>query len=324
MEQQLAPIALFAYNRAGHLQRTLEALSRCDWADRSHLIVFSDGPRTPRDAEAVRQVRKIAQAAAGFADVKLVSRSQNFGLARSIITGVSELCLVHGRAIVLEDDLVVARGFLGYMNQALERYRNDRAVMQVSGYVLPMPNVSRLGETFLCRVASSWGWATWERAWSCFNPDSVALLERLALSDERRRFDVEGSYPYYEMLQQHAAGTLDVWGVRWYASMFLQGGLCLYPDESLVQNIGMDGSGMHCNPSTTFDVRLSDKERWSFCEPLGESGEVVEMMSEFFRMMRNGNAAAAQRTTPWIGRMVHTCRSLAKRVSRSIVRLEVV
>jgi len=321
---QLAPIAVFAYNRSEHLQRTLAALSRCDWADRSTLIVYSDGPKTAGDAGAVRRVREIVQAAVGFADVRIVNRTQNFGLARSIITGVTELCRAHGRVIVLEDDLVVARGFISYMNQALERYENDRTVMQVSGYVLPMPNVSCLGETFFCRVASSWGWATWERAWNCFCSDPAALLERLASSERRRQFDVEDSYPYYAMLQQHAAGKLDVWGVRWYASMFLQGGLCLYPTESLVQNIGMDGSGMHCHPSTTFDVRLSDKDRWAFREPVGESGEAIEMISKFFRTMRNGNAAAAQRATPWMRRMVHTCRSLAERVSRSIGRREVV
>jgi len=321
---ELAPIALFVYNRARHLQRTLEALSRCYRADQSHLIVFSDGPKTPGDAEAVRRVREITRAAVGFADVKIVCRTQNFGLARSIITGVSELCRAHGRVIVLEDDLVVARGFLSYINQALERYPNDRPVMQVSGYVLPMPNVSCLGETFLCRVASSWGWATWDRAWKCFNSDPLALLDRLAASDRRRCFDVENSYPYYEMLQQHAAGTLDVWGVRWYASMFLQGGLCVYPTESLVQNIGMDGSGMHCNPSTTFDVRLSEKDRWHFREPIVESDEAIEMISEFFRTMRNGNTAAVRRTAPWIGRVIHTWRALAERVSRTIVRREVV
>ena len=41
----LAPIALFVYNRPDHTRRTLEALSRNELADQSHLFIFADGPK---------------------------------------------------------------------------------------------------------------------------------------------------------------------------------------------------------------------------------------------------------------------------------------
>lgn len=319
----LAPIALFAYNRAQHLRRTLEALTCCDLAKESTLYVFSDAPKTPEDEYAVSKVREVVKGIDGFASANVVTRRQNLGLANSIISGVSDLCKTYGQVIVLEDDLVVAQGFLRFMNEALQQYRDETAVMQVSGYVYPMADMARLGETFMCRVASSWGWATWERAWTCFNSDSPRLLDQLAPAARRHRFDVEDSYPYFEMLQQHAAGQMDVWGVRWYASMFLKGGLCLYPTESLVQNIGMDGSGMHCNTSTRFDVRLSAKDRWQFTTAVEESKDAVEMIHQFFHSMRQNGHAVTTPPSTWLRHAVRKWHSLVGRVRCSSDRREV-
>lgn len=313
----VAPIALFTYNRPDHLRRTLVALKGCDLARKSDLFVFSDGPKTSRDEAAVAQVRAIVNAIDGFASVKVTTREQNHGLADSIAGGVTELCRTRGAVIALEDDLVVAPGYLRFMNEALSRYWNEKAVMQVSGYVLPMPRIKNLGDTFLCRVASSWGWATWDRAWSCFNTDSEKLLSDLSSQVQRHRFDVDGSYPYYDMLQQQSVGQLDVWGVRWYASMFRENGLCLYPTESLVQNIGMDGSGMHCNASTRFDVRLSGKEHWTFVETVEESGDAVAMISEFFRASGAGDRTdETTQSGPWVRLAARKWRSLIGRVRR--------
>lgn len=276
-----APIALFAYNRPAHLKRTLEALRACPLAEASALYVFSDAPKTPEDHRAVDQVRELLRSIEGFARVKVTYREENLGLGQSIITGVTELCEAHGRVIVLEDDLVVARGFLVFMNQALDRYKDAPKVMQVSGYMFPIARAGELGNTFLCRVPASWGWGTWSRAWKCFDHDSEKLLTHLAHSSRQREFDVNGSFPYFDMLQQQVNGKMDVWGVRWYASMFLNGGLCLYPSQSLVLNIGMDGSGMHCGPSTVFDGRLSPKDHWQFTERIEESRRGVELISAF-------------------------------------------
>jgi glycosyltransferase involved in cell wall biosynthesis len=308
----VAPIALFAYNRVEHLRRTLEALKNCDLAKESKLYIFSDGPKTSQDEYAVAKVRDMVKGADGFAHVRVVARQRNLGLAASIIDGVSELCRAYGQAIVLEDDLVVARSFLRFMNEALRLYRDEKAVMQVSGYVLPMAGITRLGDTFMCRVASSWGWATWDRAWSCFNPDSQRLLAQLRPAARRRRFDVENSYPYYEMLKKHATGKMDVWGVRWYASMFLEGGLCVYPTESLVQNIGMDAS-------TRFDVDLSGKGRWKFVKVAEESSEALRMISQFFRTMtgRKGNAIATL-SARCIRRVVRMWDAFVEQVRRVI------
>ena len=307
-----APIALFAYNRPDHLRRTLSALKANPLARKSPLYVFSDGPNGSQDITAVSAVRRFVNTVTGFDRISIREQPKNLGLARSIIMGVTELSAAYGRVIVLEDDLVVAPGFLTFMNQALDRYHNEPRVMQVSGYMFPVERPNRLAQTFFCRVPTSWGWATWARAWERLNLDSTAMLESLHSPQRRDAFNLNGAYPYFEHLTQQAEGKLDVWGVRWYASMFIAGGLCLYPSQSLVQNIGMDGSGMHCGRSSIFDVELSVSEAWRFPDCTEESPQAFEAIRSFLIGPR------AQNPTGAIVDLVSRLRHAVGRMRRAI------
>lgn len=277
----LAPIALFAYNRPAHLARTLSALRSNPLARESDLFVFSDGPRHSLDRQAVDEVRRVIMQVEGFGRVSVQEQPTNLGLAQSIISGVTKLVEGYGHVIVLEDDLIVAPGFLAFMNQALSHFSTEPRVMQIAGNMFPFPQVVELGDVFLSRKAASCGWATWARAWKHFNTNSDELLKQISLVDGRHEFDMDGTYPYFEHLRQQAEGQLDVWGVRWHASMFLQRGLCLYSTQPLVSNIGMDGSGMHCEPTTVFDVRLSPLTAWNLSVPNEESPVGLEMLKRF-------------------------------------------
>jgi hypothetical protein len=238
-----APIALFAYNRPWHLQRTVEAL-RCNrLAAESRLFVFCDGARTPEHAKTVAEVRAFARTITGFRSVELVERQQNWGLARSIIVGVSAVCRRFGRTIVLEDDMVTSPWFLTFMNEGLDLYRDDARVASVHGYCYPVGEA--LPETFFLRGADCWGWATWNRAWQLFEPDGGKLLRALQERGLQREFDLDGSFSFSQMLQDQLDGRNDSWAVRWHATCFLRNELTLYPGRSLVQNIGNDASGTH-------------------------------------------------------------------------------
>lgn len=240
----LAPIALFAYRRPQHLQATLEALRADPLAAASELVIYSDGARNPADAAAVAQVRALLAGLSGFASVRVVERAYNLGLARSIEQGVTELCEAHGRVIVLEDDLVVMPGFLRFLNAALDQYADDEHVMQVTGYQFPGHFQTPADALFLPLI-STWGWATWARAWRHYDR-AAGGFERLRNDRAlRRRFDLGGAYPYFDMLRQQVGGHIDSWGIRWLLSVFGRDGLTLFPRVSLLHNRGADGSGTH-------------------------------------------------------------------------------
>lgn len=254
-----APIALFAYNRAGHLKRTVEALCSAHHARESRLWIFCDGPKRAEDFEAVAQVRAYARSVQGFEAITVVERERNFGLAVSITEGVRRLCDEFGRVIVVEDDLIASPGFLGFLNQALDYYEKEEKVMQVSGYMYPGEFGASGGSLFLPMI-SCWGWATWKRAWDQYDP-AMTGYERLCRDRGlRKQFDLGGAYDYFDMLKRQVTGKIDSWGICWHLSVFMLQGLVLYPTRSMVRNIGVDGSGTHGGGTSQLQRDLSTEE----------------------------------------------------------------
>jgi hypothetical protein len=254
-----APVALFVYNRPDHTRQTLEALARNRLADATTLYVFSDGPKTdatPADRERITATRRLVCSQPWARNIILVEAALNRGLADSIVAGVQRVLQEHGRVIVLEDDLVTSPGFLEFMNQALDLYAQDEKVMHVSGYMYPLDLRTRC--TAFLRVLSCWGWATWARAWQHYNPDIDEHLERLNSPERVRKFNIEGHADFHRQLLDNRTGRIRSWAVRWYASWLAQGGLSLFPTQSLVRNIGHDGSGIHCDVDDRFDTSLAE------------------------------------------------------------------
>src|ERR1700744_1050421 len=172
--QNLAPIALFVYNRPDHTRRTLSYLQKNILAEESRLFIFSDGPKPPADETKVEQVRQLIQEISGFKSVKIISSKQNLGLANSIIKGVTQLVNEYGKVIVFEDDLLSSPYTLEYFNEALTRYADEEKVMHIGAYMFGIDN-KNLPETFFYRIVYSWVWATWNRAWKNFVPDIDVL-----------------------------------------------------------------------------------------------------------------------------------------------------
>lgn len=251
MQTHLAPIVLFVYNRPWHTRQTLESLSNNRLSVQSQLYIFSDGPKlnaSSVDIEKIEKVRQLIREKKWCKEVEIIEYEKNSGLANSVITGVTKVLDKHEKIIVLEDDLILSTGFLKYMNEALNLYNEEDSVMHVSAYMFPIKKT--LSETFFLRNTSCWGWGTWKRAWKHFNPDSKFLLNKILLDKEREiRFNQNNLFSYTSMLKENSEGLNDSWDIRWYASTFLQNGICLHPRRSLVRNIGHDISGVHCKKS---------------------------------------------------------------------------
>lgn len=159
----LAPIALFVYNRPMHTRQTVEALLANELAAESDLIIFADGAKSGKDADAVQEVREYIHSISGFKSIKINEQDTNQGLANSVIAGVTEVVNESGRIIVLEDDMVTSPYFLNYMNDSLEMYKDEDKVISIHGYMYPVKE--KLPETFFLQGADCWGWATWKRGY---------------------------------------------------------------------------------------------------------------------------------------------------------------
>ena len=276
-----APIIVFAYDRPDHLSQTLAALAKNDLASQSVLYVYCDGARewggeAPQPPEGggnyitkrygvmhcskeeyeaylqrIVEVRAVAHAQAGFREVHVIEREKNIGLADNIVGAVTEIVNQNGRVIAFEDDIVTTRGCLTYLNDALELYKDDEQVMHISAWMYP--NKGQFPTTFFYDSPyPAGGWATWNRAWKHFNPDTADHVRYW--ENNWKEFDIEGENYLSRQLIGNLNGTLKTWYIKWYSSMRRRGGMCLYPGTAMSNNIGWDNSGETSLPNTRYNV----------------------------------------------------------------------
>lgn len=278
--QNFAPIALFVYNRPEHTRRTLKFLRQNHLAEESRLFIYSDGPQ-PKHVNSVNEVRELIKTVEGFKSVEIIERPENFGLAKSIIDGVSALVYEYGKVIVFEDDLITSPHTLQYFNDALHRYEHESSVMHVGAYMYPLPP-NTLPESFFYRAATSWGWATWKRAWDQFEPD----INKLMAQFDRKKIDefsIEGTMNFWKQMKEFKAGKNNSWAIRWYASVFLKGGLTLNPSQSLVHNIGHDNTGVHSGLNDIYNVAINPKPVTDFPGELKEDAAAYAAIKQFLK-----------------------------------------
>jgi hypothetical protein len=277
----LAPIVLFAYNRPWHIRQTINTLLRNEYALESDLIIYSDSSKNEQSRRGVEDTRQYIKTIKGFKSITVVEREKNMGLANNVIDGVTSVVNKYGRVIVLEDDLESSPYMLRYFNEALSYYENEEKVMHIGAYMYPI-DANGLPETFFFRLASSWGWATWKRAWQHFNPD-IEILHKQFDADKIHTFSMEHTENFWKMFQNFRAGKNNSWAIRWYASMFLQGGLALHPAISMTNNIGHDGSGTHSDASSMYNVKLATQAITQFPSIIEENEIAYERIKHFFR-----------------------------------------
>jgi Glycosyl transferase family 2 len=277
--QNLAPIALFVYNRPQHTERTVKFLKQNELAADSRLFIFSDGAKTDADADKVAEVREFIKKIDGFKSIEIVESKTNLGLANSVIAGVTRLNEAYGKVIVFEDDLISSPYTLTYFNEALNRYRDEEKVMHIGAYMYVLSD-ENLPDSFFYRAATSWGWATWDRAWQHFEPNIDTLLKQFD-SKKKSEFAIEGTMNFWKQMQDFKKGKNNSWAIRWYASIFLKGGLTLNPSQSLVNNIGHDGTGVHSGLNDIYNVIINPQPIKDFPTVVEENKAAYQAIKTF-------------------------------------------
>lgn len=283
--QNFAPIALFVYNRPVHTQRVIDALQKNVHAESSDLYIFSDGARSG-DEGIVNEVRALVKKTEGFKSVTVVERPTNYGLAKSVISGVTQLNKEYGHVIVFEDDVVSSPYTLKYFNEALNKYKDTPKVMHIGAFMYAIDTKS-LPETFFIRHISSQCWATWDRAWQYFESDIDKIIQQF---DEEKKFafELDGAMNFWKHVMEFKHGKNNSWAIRWYASVFLKGGLGLQTSVSMVDNIGHDGSGVHSEKSNIYAVSIKPDPVTSFPDQIVENPEAYQAL-RYFLKHRKGN-----------------------------------
>ncbi len=255
---KLAPVALFVYNRPEHTRQTVQSLQKNQLACFTDLFVFADAAKQESSKDAVQQVRNYLKTIDGFRSVTVIEREHNLGLAKSVIGGITQVAGEFGRVIAVEDDLLTSSDFLTFMNQALERYKDEPRLFSVTGFNFPIEAPADYPYDAFCTYrSSSWGWGTWKDRWQKADWSIEDFPEFMASREKRGLFN-RGGDDLTGMLALQMAGKLDSWAIRWAYAHYKNDSLALFPATSKVYNIGFDGSGVHCRRQTMKQSDLSN------------------------------------------------------------------
>jgi hypothetical protein len=264
-----APIAVFAYNRPDKLTTLMSSLQACHGFADSPVHIYVDGARDDSDRASVEAVRRVVL------ELSLPNSSWSFGetnrgLRNSVFAGVGEMVRMHGKVIVLEDDLVLSPIALTYFNEALRHYEAAERVWSIVGYAYDAPSLRDSRSTVALPFAHPWGWATWARAWDRFELDNQPAREQLRSRSFRSAFDMDGLYPFTAQLNNSIEGRVNSWFIHWYYTVFEHRGVSIFPPRRVLDNFGLT-EGSHGGSMNPYD-RLVERPKMldqvpDFCDP---------------------------------------------------------
>lgn len=232
-------------------------------AEKSVLYIFSDAAKSEKDVDKVKEVREVINRVKGFRKVIVREQSNNQGLAKSVISGVSEILENNQRAIVLEDDLITSHNFLVFMNTLLREFQGSSNIMSIGGYRFPFKMPKNYSQNIiLSRRFPSWGWATWSDKWSLADWE-IQDFEELSQNPHKIKEFNRGGEDLFEMLQDQREGLIDSWAIRWAYAHFKNNMYSIIPAKSKVLNIGADGSGTHVASTNKYIVNLDTNKDWT-------------------------------------------------------------
>ena len=268
-----SPIALFVYNRLQHTKKVIEAIKKNHISQRSTIYVFSDFSDVEFEKNKIKKIRNYLNNLNGFKKIIIVQRKYNLGTSNNIVLGLNQIFKKHDKCIIIEDDIIISKNFLYQMNYFLEKFNKITNIASIEGYMYPVKFKKSIPDYFFLKGTGCWGWATWKRSWKNYEGSAEKLLNKF--NDEKELvndFDYYDSYPYYKMLKKQKWSKKKSWAIKWYASNFIKQNYTIYFKNTLVKNIGLDGSGENCK----IDYQINQKKFTNITCKIKTNDEVNE------------------------------------------------
>ncbi len=228
-------ILFLVFNRP---KLTETVLSRINEAKPHSLYVAADGPRDnePNDVYKCKEVRKIATNMTSCPKVQYLFRKKNLGPLHGVSSAISWFFEYESEGIILEDDCLPDLSFFRFCDELLSRYRENQKIFMISGSNF-IPQFQIQASYLFSRLALTWGWATWKRAWQYFDPFMKKWISHVN-TNELEYFGKKRNLVSKLIQKEYLNPQSRTWGVQWRASFLVNKGLCVVPRNNLVRNIG--------------------------------------------------------------------------------------
>lgn len=314
-----APVVIPTLNRIEHLKNCLTSLRRNKDADKTDIYIALDYPPSPQYEEGYRKVKEYLMGGIeGFNSINVIERTENFGPIDNGFELLTEVFKKHDRCIYSEDDNIFSPCFLEYMNNCLEKYKNDEDILAVYGFRPKVKDQDSLGNrVFKATYFSAYGCGLWKDKHEKMKHDiNRNYIEDLSCDRNRIR-RLKENYPEAvsylasallrkEKVYQTPDGSIQLIDTIRIIHAVAENKYLICSPVRLVENRGYDGSGAHCNTSENmqpgYDLKTDDKE----C--VVELSDVPECKQIDYRLKK-------KRLVPYVSAILRICiwRVIAKR-----------
>lgn len=287
MKNNIAPIVIFSFNRPIKIKKLFKSLKKNRLSKLSKIYIFQDNFRFKKDKKSVLQNIQFFNSLKGFKKIKLIVRKNNYGFYKNFHGGLNFFFRYEKKGIILEDDLIVSKYFLNYMNEALNKYESDKRVWHISGWNYDIKILNQY-DAYFGKHISSWGWATWRDRFIKYKKKPSALLKWK--KNKIKKFNLNDSYNFYSQIQRNHSGALDSFAVFWYATIFNSNGYTLFPKKSLVRNDGIGKNATHTKVKGFFlNQKVSQKEKFIFPNEVAENKIISKIVENYFKKKKIQN-----------------------------------
>lgn len=253
-----SPVLLILFNRPEHTRRTLESLLL---QRPNELYIFQDGPRANNnnDVKNCQLVKEEIDNQLQLFPYDIIVHKHyskiNRGCRDAIIFAITSVLKEHESVIVVEDDIITSPAFLSYMNKALNYYKENKTVQSISGHS-HSPEKFRIPKGYNYDVYASprlfnWGWGTWRDRWEQVDWSMSYFDEFMRHPEQIEAFN-RGGDDMTPMLLDEKEGRSSAWDIQFAFDHFKNHRVSIVPCETYTYNIGLDGSGTHCENLTTY------------------------------------------------------------------------
>ena len=242
-------VAVFAYNRPSHLRRVLIALEDLNIRN---IEVFLDGPRNIQDQICNKEILFMLKTNLKIKS-NIYQNQKNIGLAKSIINGLSIMSKKFDKFIVLEDDCIPRKEFFKFTYKCLKYYENDKHIDAICGYQIPEIHEakSKTIKAYCLKNFISWGWATWSKKWNNYrNKSKKQKLTSKTLKSKIIR-----------KIKKQSISKKNIWTFDYIKYSYTENKHFIFPNKSLIKNIGFDGSGINSKATFLFNTEYFPSNR---------------------------------------------------------------
>lgn len=253
-----APIMVTTINRFEKFKKCIESLSRCTDAEKTEVFIGVDYPAKEEHWPGYLKIKEYLPTISGFKKVNIFLREKNLGQGKNGKDLRERIKKDYDRYIMTEDDNEFSPNFLQYMNQCLEKYKDDPKVTAICGY--SYQEWEDVGDypynAYPMEGYCAWGVGIWfekNEKYKVFpsafeiihNPKYVRQLfkKKMHITAHRLLFRFEKS-----------GGDLRR---RCYCA--IENKYSIFPCVSKVRNHGFDGEGSHCAVINTYAKQKIDE-----------------------------------------------------------------